>query len=78
MTKQMCAHKMKEASVDDMINIMHKVRVSHVKVMHVLQEFVGGPQNLNITKHDIQNRYTRCLKSSVKFLCAKMADVLIE
>jgi hypothetical protein len=78
MTKQMGAHKMKEAAVDDMINIMHKARVSHVKVMHVLQEFVGGPQNLNITKHDIQNRYARCLKSSVKFLCAKMADVLIE
>jgi hypothetical protein len=43
MTKQMSGHEMKEAVVDDMVNIMHKARVSHVKVMHVLHESVGGP-----------------------------------
>jgi hypothetical protein len=43
MTKQMSGQKMKEAAVDDMINIMHKTSVSHVKVMHVLSESVGGP-----------------------------------
>jgi hypothetical protein len=36
MTKQMSGHKMREATVDDMINIMYKARVNHVKVMHVL------------------------------------------
>jgi hypothetical protein len=78
MTKQMSGHKMKEAIVDGMINIMHKERVNHVKVMHVLHESVGGPQNLSITKCDIQNRYRRCFKSFVQFLCAKMTGVLIE
>jgi hypothetical protein len=77
MTKQM-RQKMKEAAVDVMINITHKARLNHIKVMHVLHEFVGGPQNLSITKHDVQNRYSHCLKSYVKFLCAKMTDVLIE
>jgi predicted transcriptional regulator len=43
MTKQMSGQKMKEAAVDDMINIMHKTSASHVKVMHVLSESVGGP-----------------------------------
>jgi hypothetical protein len=61
-----------------MVNIMHKARVSHVKVMHVLHESVGGLQNLSITERDVQNRYSHCLKSSVQFLCAKMSDVLIE
>jgi hypothetical protein len=70
MTKQMDAHKMKEAAMDDMINIMHKARVSHVKVMYVLQEFIGGPQNLNITERDIQNRYTRNFKKLCEiFMC---------
>jgi hypothetical protein len=78
MTKQMSGHKMKEAAVDDMITIMHKVRVDHVKVMHVLHESIGGPQNLRITECDVQNRYIHYLKSSVQFLCAKMTDVLIE
>jgi hypothetical protein len=77
MTKQM-RQKMKEAAVDGMINITHKARLNHIKVMHALHEFVGGPQNLSITKHDVQNRYSHCLKSYVKFLCAKMTDVLIE
>jgi hypothetical protein len=58
MTKQMGAHKMKEAVVDDMIDTMHKARVSHVKVMHVLHKSVGGTQNLSITERDIQNRYS--------------------
>jgi hypothetical protein len=49
MTKQMSGHKMKEATVDDMVNIMHKARVSHVKEMHVLHESVEGSQNLSIT-----------------------------
>ena len=40
MTKQMSGHKLKEATVDDMINVMHKARVSHVKVMNVLKESV--------------------------------------
>jgi hypothetical protein len=78
MTKQMGGHKMKEAEVDDMINTMHKARVSHVKVMHVLCKSIGGPQNLSITERDVQNRYRHYLKSSVPFLCAKMTDVLIE
>jgi hypothetical protein len=78
MTKQMSGHKMKEAIVDDMVNIMHKARVSHVKIMHVLHESVGGPQNLSITERDIQNMYNHCLKSSVQFLCVKTPDVLIE
>jgi hypothetical protein len=78
MTKQMGAQKMKEAVVDDMINTMHKVRVSHVKVMHVLHESVGGPQNLSIMECDVQNKYSCYLKSSVQFLCSKMTDVLIE
>jgi hypothetical protein len=65
MTKQMSGHKMKEAAVDDMINIMHKVRVNHVKVTHVLHESVGGPQNLSITERGIQNRYNHCLKRYV-------------
>jgi hypothetical protein len=43
MTKQMSGHKMKEAAMDNMINIMHKARVNHVKIMHVLHESVGGP-----------------------------------
>jgi hypothetical protein len=78
MTKQMSEHKMKEAAVDDMINIMHKARVSHVKVMLVLHEFVGGLQNLSIMECDIQSRYNHSLKSFVQFLCAKMTNVLIE
>jgi hypothetical protein len=78
MTKQMGAHKMKGATVHDMINTMHKARVSHVKVMHVLHESVGGPRNLSIMKRDIQNRYSRYLKTSMQFLCSKMTDVLIE
>jgi predicted transcriptional regulator len=69
---------MKEATIDDMINTMHKARVSHVKVMHVLHKSIGGSQNLSITEHDIQNKYCRCLKSSMQFLCEKMTDVLIE
>jgi hypothetical protein len=78
MTRQMGAHKMKEAIVDDMINIVHKARVSHVKVMHVLHGSIGGPQNLSITKRGVQNRYSRYLKTSMQFLCSKMTDVLIE
>jgi hypothetical protein len=58
MTKQMGAHKMKEEVVDDMIDTMHKARVSHVKVMHVLHKSVGGTQNLSIMERDIQNRYS--------------------
>jgi hypothetical protein len=69
MTKQIGAHKMKEAAVDDMINTMQKARVGHVKVMHVLHESVGGPQNLSITECDIQNSYSHCLETSVQFLC---------
>jgi undecaprenyl pyrophosphate synthase len=61
MTKQMGAHKMKEATVNDMIDTMHKARVGHVKVMHVLHENVGGPQNLSIMERDIQNRYSHYL-----------------
>jgi hypothetical protein len=61
MTKQMGAHKMKEAVVDEMIDTMHKARVNHVKVMHVLDESVGGLQNLSITERDVQNSYSRCL-----------------
>jgi hypothetical protein len=61
MTKQMGAHKMKEAVVDDMIDTMHKVRVSHVNVMHVLHESIGDPQNLSIMERGVQNRYSRCL-----------------
>jgi hypothetical protein len=78
MTKQMSGHKMREAVVDDMINIMYKARVNHVKVMHVLHESVGGPQNLSITERDVQNRYSHYLKSSVQFFYAKMTNVLIE
>jgi hypothetical protein len=59
MTKQMGAHKMKEAAVNDMINTMHKARVNHVKVMDVLHESIGGPQNLSITKHEVQNWYSQ-------------------
>jgi hypothetical protein len=57
----MGVHKMKEAAVDDMIDTMHNARVSHVKVMHVLHECVGGPQNLSITERDVQNSYSCCL-----------------
>jgi hypothetical protein len=78
MTKQMSGHKMKEAAVGDIINIMHKVRVNHINVMHVLHESVGGPQNLSIIEHDVQNRYSHCLKKPCAVLCAKMSDVLIE
>jgi hypothetical protein len=78
MKKQMSEYKMKEAAVNDLINIMHKARVIHVKVMHVLSESVGGPLNFSIIEHDAQNKYSHCLKSSVQFLCAKMSDVLIE
>jgi hypothetical protein len=74
----MSGHEMEEAAVDGMVNIMHKSRVSHVKVIHVLHESVGGPQNLSITERDVQNMYNHYLKSSVQFLCAKMCDVLIE
>jgi hypothetical protein len=49
----MGAHKIKEAAVDDMIDTMHKTRVSHVKVMHVLHESVGGLQNLSITERNV-------------------------
>jgi hypothetical protein len=45
MIKQMGAHKMKEAIVDDMIDTMHKAKVSHVKVM----------------EREVQNRYICCL-----------------
>jgi hypothetical protein len=65
MTNQMSGHKWKEVAVDGMINIMHKARVNYVKVMHVLHESVGGPQNLSIVEHDVQNRYIHCLKSCV-------------
>jgi hypothetical protein len=78
MTKQMSGHKMKEAAVDAMINITHKARVNHVKVMHVLHESFRGPQNLSIMERGVQNRYSHCLKSSVQFLYVKMTDVLIE
>jgi hemerythrin superfamily protein len=71
MTKQMSGHKMKEAAVDDMINIMHKARVNHVKVMHVLHKSVEGPKNLSITERDVQNKYSHYLKNYVQFLCAK-------
>jgi hypothetical protein len=56
MTKQVSGHKLKEATVDDMINIMHMARVCHMKVIHVLKDSVGGSKNLNITERDIQNR----------------------
>jgi hypothetical protein len=78
MTKQMSGHKMKETVVDGMVNIMHKARVSHIKVMHVLHDSVGGPQNLSITERVIQNRYSHCLKSYMQFLCIKMHYGLIE
>jgi hypothetical protein len=39
-----------------MINTLHKGRVNHVKVMHVLKDSIGGSENLNITEYDIQNR----------------------
>jgi hypothetical protein len=42
MTKHMSGHKLKEAALDNMIDIKHKTRVSHIKVMHVLKEFVEG------------------------------------
>jgi hypothetical protein len=71
MTKQMSGHKMKEAVVDAMINITHKERVNHVKVMHVLHESIQSPQNLSITECDIQNRYSHYLKSSVQFYVQK-------
>jgi hypothetical protein len=61
MTKQMSAYKMKEVVVDDMIDIMYKARVSHIKVMHALHESVGGPQKLSIMERDVQNRYSYCL-----------------
>jgi hypothetical protein len=69
MTKQMSGHKMKEAAMDDKINIMYKARVSHIKVMHVLNESIGGSQNLSIMEHDVQNRYNHYLKSCVVFMC---------
>jgi hypothetical protein len=75
MTKQMSAHKMKEAAVDDMVNIMHKTRVSHIKVIHILHESVGCPQNLSIMERDVQNRYSHCLKGSVQLLCVEMCNV---
>jgi hypothetical protein len=78
MTRQMSGHKMKEATVDDMINIMYKARVNHVKVMHVLNKSIGGSQNLSITERDVKNMYSHCLKSYVQFLCAKMSNILIE
>jgi hypothetical protein len=53
--------------VDDIINIIHKARVNHVKVMHVLNKSVEGPQNLSITERDVQNRYSHCLKIYVQF-----------
>jgi hypothetical protein len=56
MTKQVSGHKLKEATVDDMINIMHMARVCHMKVIHVLKDSVGGSKNLNIMERDIQNR----------------------
>jgi hypothetical protein len=49
-----------------------------VKVMHVLHESVGGPQNFSITERDVQNMYSHYLKKIYAFLCAKMTDVLIE
>jgi hypothetical protein len=61
---------MKEVAVDDMVNVMHKARVGHVKVMHILHESVGGPQNLSITECDVQNRYSHCLKKLCSvFMC---------
>jgi hypothetical protein len=78
MTKQMSRHKMKKAAVDDMITIMHKARVNHIKVMHVLHDSVGGPKILSIMERDAQSRYSHCLKSYVQFLCTKMTNVLIE
>jgi hypothetical protein len=67
MTKQMSGHKMKEAALDDMINIMHKARFNLVKVMQVLHESTGGPQNLRMTECDVQNRYIHYLKNFVQF-----------
>jgi hypothetical protein len=74
----MSGHKMKEAVVDGMINIMHKARVNHVKVMHVLHESVGGPQNFSMTERDVQNRYSHYLKKLYAVFMCKMSDVLIE
>ena len=56
MTKQMRGHKLKEDAVEDMINVMNKARVTHIKVMNILNECVGGSHNLNMTSRDIQNR----------------------
>lgn len=36
----------------DMIDVMHKAKLSYMKVMNVLRESVGGSENLNISEHD--------------------------
>lgn len=53
----MTNHKINELEMIKMIDVMHRVKLPHVKVMNVLWESVGFSENLNISECDIQNRY---------------------
>lgn len=46
--------KMTSRKINDpeMIDVMHKAKLSHMKVMNVLRESVGGSENLNISEHN--------------------------
>lgn len=50
MTKHMRSHKLREAGICEMIDSMHRAKISHVNVM-------GGASNLTITEVDVRNRY---------------------
>jgi hypothetical protein len=47
--KKMMSHKINDP---EMIDVMHKAKLSHMNVMNVLREFVGGSENLNISEHN--------------------------
>mgnify|MGYP000958476779 CR=1 FL=1 len=61
MTKHMRSHKLRETGLCEMIDSMHRAKVSHVNVMSVLRDSVGGSANLTLSERDVQNRYKSTL-----------------
>lgn len=50
--KKMTSHKINDPEMIEMIDAMNKAKLSHMKVMNVLRESVGGSENLNISERD--------------------------
>jgi hypothetical protein len=56
MTKQMRAHKLREIGVYEMVDAVHRAKVSHVNDMDVLRDCVGGSSNPSLSERDVQNK----------------------